>query len=83
MHPQGRFCIYYQANIKREYVWFVAGALRNEDHIVFERTLDKKTSLFEFFVPDLHHDLFVKIMKSFEKKGYVSDFKQLPNRLQD
>ncbi len=80
MAQEKKLSAYYQAHIKRDKVWFVVGVLRNEDHIVFERTIDKKESLFEFFVPDLHHDLFVKIMRSFEQKGYVSNFRSLPNR---
>lgn len=75
------FCLYYQAHVERKTAWLVAGVLRSSEHLVFERTLDKSQSIFEFFVPADLEKYFLQLMKEFEKKNLVSNLVKLENRL--
>lgn len=74
-------CLYYQAHLEKKDCWFFVAVLRSFEHLSFDRTLDKKTSLFEIFVTPSQQQLFEEIMAAFEKYGVVLDFKKLPNRL--
>lgn len=75
------FCNYYLAKSIKEKTWFVVGCFRNEENLVFERTLDTTDSSLEFFVtPDLEAQ-FLKIMEYLQKNGYVLELKKLENRL--
>jgi hypothetical protein len=74
-------CLYYQAKLVRAQVWFVVGILRSYEHLVFERTLDKQSSMFEFFVPVAGEHYFLELMQLFEQQGFVSNLEKLPNRL--
>lgn len=78
-----KYCSYYQAHIKKEESWFFVAALRSFEHTAFDRTLDKATSLFEFYVPQVTEHTFVGIMEYFTELGIVSELKKLPNRLMD
>ena len=75
------FCIYYQAHVVRKTIWFVTGVFRNETNWIFDRTLDDKKSILEFFVPPDFEKEFLSRMKYFKKEGYVASFEKLPNRL--
>lgn len=74
------YCKYYQAKTVKEKTWFIVGALRNEENLVFERTIDTKESILEFFVAKESEQSFLKIMHYFQKRGYILDIKKLPNR---
>lgn len=75
------FCNYYLAKSLKEKTWFVVGCFRNEENLVFERTLNTSDSSLEFFVtPDLE-DQFLKIMEYLQKNGYILELKKLENRL--
>jgi len=74
--------VYYQAHLNRKQCWFFVAVLRSFEHLAFDRTLDKETSLFEFFVPSSQCLFFEKLMSHFVSEGVVIDFKQLPNRLE-
>ena len=78
-----RTCRYYQAHINRPLCWFFVAVLRSMEHMAFDRTLDKESSLFEFFVPDSTDKFFKEVMEAFHKRGVVLDWKELPNRLDD
>ncbi|NDD54634.1 hypothetical protein EBZ39_12290 [bacterium] len=69
-------CLYYQGRVERDKIWFVVGLLRNEDHICFERALDKKTGLFEFFVPKDQEEPFLFLMNYLINKDFVTCFEQ-------
>ena len=75
------FCIYYQAHVIRETIWFVTGIFRNETNWIFDRTLDGKQNILEFFVPQDFETEFLSRMEFFKKEGYVLSFEKLPNRL--
>ncbi len=70
-------CAYYQGYLVREKIWFVVGLLRNEDHICFERALDKTTGLFEFFVPHDQEELFLRIMAYLKGQGCLISFEKI------
>ncbi len=75
------YCAYYQANIKKEKCWYFVAILRSCTHLVFDRTIEKKTSLFEFFVPTDMEPRFLLFMKEFEQQGIVSNLTKKQNRL--
>ena len=74
-------CLYYQAHIDKPQCWFVVAILRSFEHLAFDRTIDKKTSLFEFFIPPAGQKTFEELMTYFQAEGIVLDFKELSNRL--
>jgi hypothetical protein len=48
-----KYCVYYQADVTRHKCWFLVAVLRSFENIAFDRTLDKQSSVVEFFVaPD-------------------------------
>ncbi|KKP35289.1 MAG: hypothetical protein UR26_C0007G0009 [candidate division TM6 bacterium GW2011_GWF2_32_72] len=81
MKPQKTLCIYFQAKIKREKCWMLTAILRGMEHVAFDRTIDKETSTFEFFVPEATKDIFLNIMERLKKEGVVLELQELPNRL--
>jgi hypothetical protein len=77
------YCLYYQAHVNEKDCWYLVAVLRSFEHLVFDRTFDKKKSIFEFFVP---HDLeyyFLEVMSYFEREHIVTYLEKLPNRLFD
>ena len=74
-------CLYYQGYVVREKIWFVVGLLRNEDHVCFERTVDKHANLFEFFVPESQEHVFKHLMDYFIAKEYLFGLERKPNPL--
>lgn len=73
-------CLYYRAKLARSQVWFIVGILRSYEHLVFERTIDKQSSTFEFFVPAALEHYFLELMHLFEKQAMVTNLEKLPNR---
>lgn len=76
------YCSYYQAIIDRQKTWFVVGALRSCEGLVFERTLSKEQNLFEFFVSPGMEPVFLSFMNEFAAQGLVRNLVPLPNRLE-
>jgi len=74
-------CLYYQAHINKKDCWFFVAIFRSFEHLAFDRTLDKNSSLFEIFVSPSQQALFESIMTDFKNAGVVLDFQKLPNRL--
>lgn len=72
---------YYQARIEREYTWFFVATLRAHEHLAFDRTLDKSSGLFEFFVPADRALFFEQLMNYYQSIGIVHNVQELPNRL--
>ncbi|MCK4650567.1 hypothetical protein KAT08_00145 [Candidatus Babeliales bacterium] len=77
------YCQYYQAQTCKPKTWFVVGCFRNEDNLIFERTLDTKKSILEFFVPNESEEKFLKIMSYLKKNGYILKLQKLENRLKN
>lgn len=75
------YCLYFRAQIRKDRVWFLTSILRGCEHLAFDRAFDVKNNIFEFFVSPDSEAEFLSLMRFFEKKQIVSDFKQLPNRL--
>ncbi len=76
-------CIYFQAYILREKTWFLTASLRSFEHLCFNRTIEKKSGLFEFFVPADLEQPFLEIMDFFQKEGIVNNLQRKENRLLD
>ncbi len=75
------YCSYYVGHIKREKVWLLTAMLRGSEHVVFDRTIDVKESLFEFFVPvDMEH-IFLELTDFFKKEGLLLSLTKKENRL--
>lgn len=77
------YCHYYQATVRKSDAWFLVAVLRSYEHLAFDRTLKKNDSRFEFFVPQSLERHFLHLINYFQKEGIVTDFVQLPNRLQN
>jgi hypothetical protein len=77
------YCRYYQARVNEKDCWFFVAIMRSFEHLMFDRTLDKKTSTFEFFVPAGLEVYFLQVMDYFIAHKIVSDLKQYENRLQN
>lgn len=76
-------CIYFQAYILREKTWFLTASLRSFEHLCFNRTIEKKSGLFEFFVPADLEQSFLEVMDFFQKEGIVNNLQRKENRLLD
>ncbi len=75
--------IYYQAQVVERECWFLAAVMRSFEHLSFDRTYDKVTSTFEFFVPEPLEKPFLEVMDYFKKEGVITTLNKLPNRLRD
>lgn len=75
------YCSYYQAYIDKTFCWYFVAILKSFEHLAFDRTLDTKTNLFEFYVPIAREQEFLQLMHYFEQKHLMHDLKKLPNRL--
>jgi hypothetical protein len=74
---------YYQAQVQEKETWFLVATLRSFEHLMFDRTLDKTTSTFEFFVPQDREATFLAVMQYYSDKGIIKNLVKLPNRLMD
>lgn len=74
------FCEYYQAVVDVPYTWFIGGVLRNEDNLVFERTIDGSSNTLEFFVTKGQELEFLDLMNYLVKVGYIVSFEKKANR---
>ena len=77
------YCCYYQATVRKADAWFLVAVLRSFEHLAFDRTLEKNSSRFEFFVPKDLEKNFLALMAYFQNEGIVTHFEQLPNRLEE
>ena len=76
------YSCYYQANIEKSKGWFFVGVLRSYENLAFDRTLDKKSALFEMFVPKDLQAEFLDLMQIMTDLKIVSNLRELPNRLE-
>ncbi len=77
------YCSYYQARVVEKDCWFLVAIMRSFEHLAFDRTFDKGTSTFEFFVPQDLEQTFLELMDFFKAEGIVQELCSLPNRLID
>jgi hypothetical protein len=75
------WCEYYQAIVDVPYTWFVGGVFRNEDNLVFERTIEGAPNLLEFFVTKEQEPEFLDVMNYLVNVGYILSFEKKVNRL--
>jgi len=75
------YCVYYQANIKRDMMWFLVATFRSFEHLLFDRAFDKQACIFEFFIPEDLESYFLEVIEYFVAQGIVSNVQKLPNRL--
>lgn len=78
-----KYCLYYQAFIKKELCWLVTSTLRYSEHVAFDRCFDKDKSIFEFFVAPELESVFLAIMQKFQEHNISSHLVKLSNRLLD
>lgn len=76
------YSLYYRGKIKREKCWQFVGILRSFEHLAFDRTYSVEDSIFEFFVPHEMQKDFEHLMSYFIEVGLLSEFQQLPNRIE-
>jgi hypothetical protein len=77
------YCLYYQAKVHKPDTGFLTATLRSFEHLCFDRSLDKDTFLFEFFVPAQLEHFFLELMSFYQQQGMIYDLQKLPNRLFD
>lgn len=77
---ENEYCLYYQASVNREKTWFVVGALRNEDHLAFERAMENKQDILEFLVPPSQEKSFLEFILQLQERGVVFWCKKQTNR---
>ena len=77
------YCLYYQAHIPKHHVLLLVSILKSFDHLCFDRSVDMKQNLFEFFVPKSNQEMFGALMQYFQQKGMVTDLREVSNRLMD
>lgn len=77
------YCLYFQARVVEKECWFLVALLRSFEHLAFDRTVDRATSTFEFFVPEGNEKPFRELMTYLLSIGVLETFEQLPNRLTD
>lgn len=76
------YSLYYQADITKELTWLLSATLKYCEHAAFDRAVDKKNHVFEFYVaPDLQ-DTFLNMMVKLEKEGVISNLQELHNPYQ-
>ncbi len=75
------FSEYYQAIVDVPYTWFVFGVFRNEDNLVFERTVEGSPNILEFFVTKDQEAEFLHVMDYLVKGGYILSVEKKVNRL--
>ena len=72
---------YFHAKVERSKCHMVSSTFQFVEHVAFYRTIDVENSILEFFVaPDLV-DVFLDVMKAFEKINVVHWYEEKPNRL--
>lgn len=75
------YSLYFVAKLNRSTIWFVSGCIRNQGRLAFERSLDPKNDLFEFFVTPAYEQEFVAFAELMLSKGHFIFYHQQPNRL--
>ncbi|MFT6765890.1 MAG: hypothetical protein ACJAZS_000784 [Alteromonas naphthalenivorans] len=80
---KNNYCAYYVGHVKKETAWLLTAILRGTEHVVFDRTLDKKESLFEFFVPVAMESVFLEVTKYLKKEQLLLTLTKKPNRFID
>ena len=83
MKTHQAYCSYFQAIIPKDRVWIVTGILRSEPNMVFDRSLNKRENLFEFFVPPAFETTFINMMDFFLDESYIISYKKMLNRLME
>ncbi len=75
--------IYYHARVVEKECWFLVAILRSFEHLAFDRTYDRVTSTFEFFVPEGNEKTFLELMNHLQAIGVIESFTRQPNRLME
>ena len=76
------YCTYYQAKAVRNKIWFIAGCIRNEYHCAFDRAMEGKENMLEFFVAPDFEENFLSLMAYLKKEGHILKLEKLPNRIE-
>jgi hypothetical protein len=77
------YSLYYQAHVVPQTAWYLTAVMRSFEHLAFDRTIDVKNSIFEFFVPSDLELYFLEIMNSLQAEGYIQNLQKLSNRLEN
>lgn len=80
---KNNYCAYYTGHVKKETAWLLTAILRGTEHVVFDRTLDKKNSIFEFFVPESMEPVFLEVAAFLQKEQLLLTLEKKENRFLD
>lgn len=83
IHTSKDYCPYYVANVDRHMSYYFVAIMKSFDNMVFDRTIDVETSLFEFFVAPAFEEQFLDLMAYFKEQGLVANLEKRENRLQN
>lgn len=75
-----KLCAYYQAHVQRSQTLFFVATLRANEHVAFDRTLNKEQGIFEFFVPADQEQRFLALMAYYQQHSIITNLTKLPNR---
>ena len=78
---KNNYCAYYTGHVKKETAWLLTAILRGTEHVAFDRTLDKKNSIFEFFVPEAMEPVFLEVAELLKKNHLLLTLEKKENRL--
>ncbi len=80
---KNNYCAYYTGHVKKETAWLLTAILRGTEHVVFDRTIDKQNSIFEFFVPIDMESVFLEVADYLKKEELLLSLDKKKNRLLD
>lgn len=75
------YCEYYLVEVDIPRSWLLVSIFRSFEHLSFDRTIDKQTGDFEFFVPLNNEPFFLEIIEYLQSIGVVKSFTKNENRL--
>ena len=77
-----KYSSYFQSSVKKELCWLLSSTLKFNEHIAFDRSVDGRSDLFEYFVAPDYEDYFIEMMRELESIGAISNLKKMKNRFE-
>ena len=75
-----QWCAYYTGHVKKEKAWMLTAVLRGAENVAFDRTLNVKESIFEFFVPEDMENIFLQAAEYLKKQDVLLTLVKEKNR---
>jgi len=75
------YSLYYVGKFERKRCWLLSSVMRGTEHVAFDRSIDKKNGIFEFFVPKDTELIFLQVMDYLKQEGVLYSLEKKENRL--